>query len=145
MSLRDLCKFSYIKLNNKKIKRDMAGIRRIVPNIYSDQLEATKVFYLDFLGMEEAMDLGWIMTFVSKENPLAQINIFEHEGGLPVNNEAVFMSVEVSDVDGMYRKAKQFQYAIVYDIRDESWGVRRFFVKDPNGATLNILSHLPGK
>lgn len=54
-------------------------MRRIVPNMYSDNLEASKAFYLDFLGMELAMDLGWIITFASKENPTAQINIFKNE------------------------------------------------------------------
>ncbi|QDH80869.1 glyoxalase [Echinicola soli] len=123
------------------MKEAVEGIRRIVPNIYSDQIEASKVFYHEFLGMELAMDLGWVVTFVSTENPTAQINLFKNDGGVPVNNEAVFMSVEVPDVDLMYQRAKDMNYSIVYDIRDESWGVRRFFVKEPSGATLNLLSH----
>ncbi|AWW29135.1 glyoxalase [Echinicola strongylocentroti] len=124
------------------MKEGRVGIRRIVPNIYSDQVEASKVFFVEFLGMELAMDLGWVVTFVSTENPTAQINLFKHEGGVPVNNEAVFMSVEVSDIDMMYQRAKDMNYPIIYDIRDESWGVRRFFVKEPSGSTINLLSHV---
>jgi hypothetical protein len=30
---------------------------------------------------------------------------------------------------------------ITYDITDEPWGVRRFFLRDPLGNVLNILSH----
>ena len=30
---------------------------------------------------------------------------------------------------------------IAYKLTNESWGVRRFFVKDPNGATINLLAH----
>ena len=29
----------------------------------------------------------------------------------------------------------------VHDLTDEPWGVRRFFIHDPTGKTLNILSH----
>jgi hypothetical protein len=29
----------------------------------------------------------------------------------------------------------------VYPLTDEPWRVRRFFVKDPNGAVLNVASH----
>ena len=29
---------------------------------------------------------------------------------------------------------------IVYPLSDEPWGVRRFFVADPNGVVINILS-----
>jgi hypothetical protein len=29
----------------------------------------------------------------------------------------------------------------VHPLTDEPWGVRRFFVRDPSGSVLNILSH----
>ena len=117
-------------------------MRRIVPNIYSDDLEASKSFYIDFLGMDLVMDLGWIVTFASKENPTAQINIFNSEEGIKLDNSSVLLSVEISDVDKMYERAKEFGHEVVYDIRNENWGVRRFFVKDPNGATIDLLTHL---
>ena len=31
--------------------------------------------------------------------------------------------------------------AIVYPLTDEPWGVRRFFVREPNGKVINVLSH----
>lgn len=117
-------------------------MRRIVPNIYSDDLEASKLFYMDFLGMELVMDLGWIITFVSKENPMAQINIFKNEKPEPVDNKSAFLSIEVPNVDKVYERAQQQGHSVVYTIRNEGWGVRRFFVKDPNGVTINLLTHL---
>lgn len=30
---------------------------------------------------------------------------------------------------------------ILHPLTDEPWGVRRFFVRDPSGKVLNILSH----
>ena len=30
---------------------------------------------------------------------------------------------------------------IVHPLQDEEWGVRRFFVRDPNGRVVNVLSH----
>lgn len=123
------------------MKDTSIAIRRVVPNLYVDDLEANKEFYLKFLGLELAMDLGWILTFVSKENPLAQLNLFKNEGEKKPDNSSVFLSVEVSDVDQMYERAKDMDCEIIYDLTDESWGVRRFFVLDPNGATINLLSH----
>lgn len=32
---------------------------------------------------------------------------------------------------------------VVYALRDEPWGVRRFFVEDPDGRVINVLAHLP--
>lgn len=116
-------------------------LRRIVPNLYSADLEACKKFYQEFLGMDLVMDLGWILTFAARENPTAQINVHQKEGAEIPDNKSIFLSIEVSDVDGMYERAKKMGCAISYPITDETWGVRRFFVQDPTGATINLLSH----
>ncbi|EPR65321.1 VOC family protein [Cyclobacterium qasimii] len=119
-------------------------MRRIVPNIYSNDLEKSKGFYLDFLDMELAMDMGWVLTFVSKENPTAQISIFQNKDNAPLDNSTIFLSIEVSEIDSWHEKARQQKITIEYPITDEDWGVRRFFIKDPNGVTINLLSHLEG-
>jgi uncharacterized glyoxalase superfamily protein PhnB len=51
------------------------------------------------------------------------------------------LSVEVADVDDVHTEAVQRRLEIVYPLSDESWGVRRFFVLDPNGVVLNVMSH----
>lgn len=117
-------------------------MRRIVPNIYSNNMAESKHFYGEFLDMELAMDLGWVMTFVSKDNPTAQISILENKNSSPLDNSAIFLSIEVADVNHYYKKAQELAINISYKIRDEDWGVRRFFVTDPNGVTLNLLSHI---
>lgn len=117
-------------------------MRRIIPNIYSNDLEKSKNFYIDFLGMDLAMDMGWILTFISKENQTAQISIFRNEKSKPLDNSAIFLSIEVSSIDDWYERAKEQKIEIVYPITNEIWGVRRFFVKDPNGVTINLLAHL---
>ena len=50
-------------------------VRRIVPDIKSKYLDDSRVFYVDFLGLKVAMDLGWVVTFVSPSNPTAQISV----------------------------------------------------------------------
>jgi catechol 2,3-dioxygenase-like lactoylglutathione lyase family enzyme len=42
------------------------------------------------------------------------------------------------------RRNKRAQAAgaeIVYLITDAHWGLRRFFVRDPNGAAINVTQH----
>lgn len=118
------------------------SIRRIVPNIYSDALERSKKFYSEFLDLELAMDMGWILTFVSKTNNTAQLSIFKNDSGKAIGNTAVFLSIEVSDIDSWYQRAKDKNIEITYPLTNEPWNVRRFFVKDPNGVTINLLMHL---
>lgn len=35
-------------------------------------------------------------------------------------------------------------YHFMFDLTDEAWGIRRFFVRDPNGIVLNIMCHRGG-
>ena len=115
-------------------------IRRVVPDIKSQRLAESREFYVDFMGFELAMDMGFVMTFVSPSNPTTQINIVRDDcGSAPMPN----VSVEVADVDHMHKRAVERGLEIVYPLTDEPWGVRRFFVVDPNGTVLNIMGHLP--
>ena len=121
--------------------KNFKTIRRIVPNIYSNDIAASKRFYIDFLGMEVAMDMEWLLTFASKDNPTSQISILQNNENKPLDNSAIFLSIEVPDVDKWHERAQSQNIEIVYPITDEDWGVRRFFARDPNGATINILTH----
>jgi uncharacterized glyoxalase superfamily protein PhnB len=44
-------------------------------------------------------------------------------------------------VDDVYERARNAGAEIVYPITDEGWGLRRFFVRDPNGAIINVTEH----
>ncbi len=54
-------------------------IRRVVPNIPSNCLEESVVFYTEYLGFRVAMDMGWIVTVVSPGCLTAQISIVRGE------------------------------------------------------------------
>jgi hypothetical protein len=32
-------------------------------------------------------------------------------------------------------------FEIVYPLRDEEWGVRRFMLREPSGTVVNVVSH----
>ncbi len=113
------------------------SIRRVVPNITSEELDASRQFYVDFLGFRVAMDMGFIVTFASPANETAQISVIRDEGS-SVHPQ---LTVEVADVDTVHRNAVERGLRIVYPLTDEPWGVRRFFVADPNGVVLNVMSH----
>jgi uncharacterized glyoxalase superfamily protein PhnB len=84
------------------------------------------------------MDMGWIMTFVSPSNPTAQLSILREDASAAVVPQ---ISVEVADVDAVHAEALRRGLELVHPLTDEPWGVRRFFVKDPNGVVLNVVSH----
>jgi catechol 2,3-dioxygenase-like lactoylglutathione lyase family enzyme len=114
-------------------------IRRIVPDIKSERLDDSRAFYVDFLGLKVGMDLGWIVTFVSPSNPTAQISVMRHDDPSTLMPN---VSIEVADVDEVHARAIERGLQIVYPLTDEPWGIRRFFVVDPNGVIVNVSSHV---
>jgi catechol 2,3-dioxygenase-like lactoylglutathione lyase family enzyme len=120
-------------------REDDMAVKRIVSNLYASDPQAAHAFYADLLGLELVMDHGWILTFAAKgQTALPQVSVASEGGnGTPVP----VLSIEVDDVDAVYAQAREKGVAIVYDITDEPWGVRRFYLRDPFGNVINILSH----
>jgi catechol 2,3-dioxygenase-like lactoylglutathione lyase family enzyme len=116
------------------------SVRRVVPNITSEKPDESGDFYAGLLGFQVAMDMGWIMTFASPSNPTAQLSVLREDATAPVIPR---ITVEVADVDAVHAEAVRHGFEIVHPLTDEPWGVRRFFVRDPNGVVLNVASH-PG-
>jgi catechol 2,3-dioxygenase-like lactoylglutathione lyase family enzyme len=113
-------------------------VKRIVANIECSLPMDAKSFYGDILGLEVAMDHGWIVTFASDGKAAAQVS-FASEGGsgTPVPD----LSIEVDNLDEVYTRMLKAGIAIEYGPASEPWGVRRFYVRDPFGRLVNILTH----
>jgi catechol 2,3-dioxygenase-like lactoylglutathione lyase family enzyme len=114
-------------------------VRRVVPNIGSDLMDASREFYIQVFGLEVVMDRGWIVTLASPSDPAAQITLF---GPAESSEPAPSITVEVADVDAVHDAAMHRGLEIVYPLTDEEWGVRRFFLADPNGTLINVMSHI---
>lgn len=114
-------------------------VKRIVANIAAKDLSAAQAFYGDVLGLDRLMDLGWIVTYGSAAQMTLQVSVLREGGsGTPVPD----LSIEVDDLDATLVKVRAAGIAIEYGPADEPWGVRRFYVRDPFGRLVNILSHL---
>ncbi|WP_245577601.1 VOC family protein [Nisaea denitrificans] len=114
-------------------------MKRIVANLAVPDVAATMKFYRDLFDLELEMDLGWIATLGSEEYMRVQFSLMREGGsGAPVPD----ISVEVDDLDGMLEKVKAAGYEIEYGPADEPWGVRRFYLRDPEGRLVNVLTHL---
>jgi uncharacterized glyoxalase superfamily protein PhnB len=117
------------------------GVRRVVPNLFVDDPAAAREFYAGLFDFDIAMDMGWIATLASPENRGAQISIFERDAE---QGRDPFVSIEVDDVDSVHARALALGHDVIYELRDEDWGVRRFMARDPGGRVVNVLSHLAG-
>ena len=107
-----------------------------MPNIKAERPAETRDFFVELLGFEVAMDLGWVVTLASPGNSSVQVNIIGND-----DMSAPGMSVGVDDVDAVHAAAVEQGLEIVYPLRDEAWGVRRFMLREPSGTVVNVVSH----
>jgi catechol 2,3-dioxygenase-like lactoylglutathione lyase family enzyme len=114
------------------------AVKRIIPNLAAADPATARAFYETLLGLKVVMDHGWIRTFAAEGAAMPQLSVAGKSGsGTPVPD----LSIEVDDVDATCEQARAAGFEIVYAITDEPWGVRRFYVRDPFGKIVNILSH----
>jgi catechol 2,3-dioxygenase-like lactoylglutathione lyase family enzyme len=113
-------------------------VNRIVSNVATAELAKAKPFYQDILGLDLLMDHGWIVTYGSDRRMTVQIS-FASQGGsdTPVPD----LSIEVDDLEAVLARMRAANVPIEYGPADEPWGVRRFYVRDPFGKLVNILTH----
>ena len=113
------------------------AVRRIIPYHESADFEATRAFYTGVLGLEEGTFGGGHIGFGSGQ---AQV-LFAPLGARPALPD---MGVDVGSfaaLDAAHREALSAGHEVIYGPADEPWGVRRFFVRDPNGVVLSVLAH----
>jgi catechol 2,3-dioxygenase-like lactoylglutathione lyase family enzyme len=111
----------------------------ITANLSVPDIEEAREFYSDYLGLTvEAFNLGWVANFQSPDGR-AIIQLVTKDATAPVDSA---ISVHVGDqVEAAYEEAQRRGFEIVHPLTTEPWGVRRFFVRAPDGTVINIVSH----
>ncbi|MCV7259146.1 VOC family protein [Mycobacterium shimoidei] len=111
---------------------------RITANLPVDDVDTAKIFYTDFLGLStEEFNLGWVARCTSPDGK-ACVQLVSGDATAP---EDSVISVHTDDIDSAYREAQQRGYEIVHPLTTEAWGVRRFFVRAPDGNVVNVVRH----
>ena len=112
--------------------------KRIMPNLRVADIESTKRFYTDFLGLAiEEFNMGWVARYTSPDGD-ANLQLVTRDAKAP--EDSVF-SVHTDDVDAAYEEARELGYEVVHPLTTEPWGVRRFMVRAPDGNVINIVRH----
>lgn len=115
-------------------------VLRIVANVATQSIPDVRKFYAELFGLEIVMDHGWFVTLASPGmSAVPQVGIASEGGSGALVPD---LSIEVDNLDEVYARAKEMGCEMVHDLTDESWGVRRFFTRDPTGKIVNVLTHL---
>jgi predicted enzyme related to lactoylglutathione lyase len=110
----------------------------VIADIEVADIASARSFYADYLGLSvEEFNMGWVARYTSPDTG-ANVQLVTRDATAPENP---VVSIKVDDVDAAFEEARQRRYEIVHPPTTESWGVRRFFVRDPAGNVVNIVQH----
>lgn len=110
----------------------------IFANLRVADIDAAKSFYTDYLGLaNEEFNMGWVARYASPD-AAARLQLVTSDATAP---EDSVISVCTDDIDGAYAEAQELGYEIVHPLTTERWGLRRFFVRAPDGNLINITNH----
>lgn len=111
---------------------------RIMANLRVPDVDEAKGFYTGFLGLStEEFNLGWVARYTSPSTG-AKVQLVTKDA---TAEEDSVISIHTPDVEAAYQEAQELGYEIVKPLTTEAWGVRRFFVRAPDGNVINIVNH----
>ena len=117
------------------------SITRIIPEIRSNNVAATRDFYTSMLGLVIDMEESDFLMMSSPANPSAQLIVNDNgHPGLPPG-----FAVDAGNVERLqqiYQSVTEHGLPIVEPLTDKPWGIRRFSVIDPNGVRVTVISHI---
>lgn len=120
----------------------------LFPDICSDDVAASRDFYVTLFGFRVAFEIAWYVQLQSPADPNLQLAFVQrgHDsvpagfGGAP---RGVLVTVETKDAGAVYERARALGVEIAYPLRDEAWGQRHFMAKDPNGLLVDVVQLIP--
>lgn len=112
---------------------------RIFADLTVPDIDDAREFYVDYLGLsDEQIKMDWVTRFLSPDGRVA-VQLVTRDATAP-ENPAISVAV-ADDVEEAYAEAQRRGYEIVHPLTTEPWGIRRFFVRAPDGTVININSH----
>lgn len=91
-------------------------------------------FYLLLHTPNHAAEISFLLPNHPSQQPLFQ---------KPFNGQGMYLTIEVEDVDKVYKAIKAKGVPIQIEIRNEPWGDRHFAIQDPNGIGIDIVTYAP--
>lgn len=114
--------------------------------IITNNLVQTRSFYVDQLWFGVTFESEWyILHTPNHESQIAfllpslesQSELFRDE----FRWKGVFFTIEIDDVDDLYKTLQSKGIAIAVALRDEEWWDRHFAIVDPNGIGIDFVSY----
>lgn len=118
------------------------------PVIQTDDVAATKAFYIDNFRFLTIFDADWYCHLQSSEDETVNLAILkaDHET-IPAEGRGsvsgLILNFEIEEIEAEYLRAQNAGLPILKPLTDEAFGQRHFITRDPNGVLIDVIKPIP--
>ncbi|KCZ56714.1 VOC family protein [Hyphomonas chukchiensis] len=112
------------------------AVTRIIANLKAPDPMALAQFYKQVFDLDLPFDMGWIAFLTTDMTQKIELHTASQGGSgtdLPV------ISIGVDDLDATEAAVRAAGAEVVYGPVKETWGLRRFYFRDPAGNLVNVV------
>lgn len=122
-------------------------VNRLLTNICTDDLVASKHFYTQLFDFKVSFDSDWFIQLVNEGESL-ELGIIQRENDLmPAAFQQVpqgfYLTFVVEDVEAVHEMAKALKFKIIEPPADTFYGQRRLLLQGPSGALVDVSAPIP--
>lgn len=114
------------------------AVLSVVPNLPARDPAELARFYEAVFGLSLTFDMGWIAFLGGAAMAETRLQL-AREGGSGTELPAI--SILVDDLDPVLAALRATGAEPVYGPVTEPWGIRRFYLRDPEGNLVNVARH----
>ncbi len=137
----------FFEMSNAQTTSNM----KLNAGIITEKLQETKKFYTEVLNFGVSFENEFYL-LLHTPNKSSEISFLQsnHPSQKPIfqpayNGKGAYLTIEVEDVDEVYKRLKDKGIQMEIEIRDEPWGDRHFAIIDPNGIGIDIVAYTKPK
>lgn len=121
-----------MKLNAGIITTKLVESKEFYTKVLNFGVTFENDFYLLLHTPNKETEISFLLPNHPTQQPIFQK---EYEG------QGLYFTIEVEDVDEVYKDIRRKGIEVKIDIRDEPWGDRHFAIEDPNGVGVDIVTY----
>ncbi len=117
-------------------------------SVLSDDLPASRDWYVDLFGYRVEFDSDWFVHLQSTESADVELGILAREQEIVPDRvrqqpSGGMVTIVVDDVDELHQRAIGREAEVIEVPRDLFYGQRRMLLVDPNGLIVDVSSECP--
>lgn len=109
----------------------------------------TQAFYAKWLGFKPLFSSSWFsylqssgahsfgLAIMDENHPTEPPKLHAFQKG-----NGAFLTLQVENAEALYQTLKDQGAPIVYQLKSEPWGQKRFSLEDPNGLFIDIVEQI---